>query len=258
MTTLVDIGEQLLRLERSQQTRPPISDEVRDLTVEDAYAIQSAYVSARERAGARVVGAKIGCTSEAIQRYFGVFEPDFGLLFDEMSISSGDVVDLSTLIQPRIEPEIAIITDRDLRGPGLSEGDVEAAIAAVAPSLEIVDSRIEDWRITVADTIADNGSSSLFVLGDRRPLTEVPPLDEVVVRFGAEGEPPIVATGAAVMGHPFRSVAWLANRLGSLGRMIPAGSVLLSGSFTTALECRPGTTFSADFAGLGRVSLSFR
>ncbi len=257
MNTLTRIGEQLVICEQEQRTRPPISEEIPTLSVENAYQIQSGYARARERAGARLIGAKIGCTSAAIQQFFGVFEPDFGLLFDDMSRRSGSSVRIATLIQPRIEPEIAVITQTELRGPGLTETDVLAAISSVAASMEIVDSRIDDWRIKVTDTIADNGSSSLFVLGEPVPFEGLRPLHEIEVRFGRDGGEVIRETGAAVMGSPIKSVAWLANTLGSLGQSIPAGSVLLSGSFTTALPCSAGDRYTARFSELGDVSLAF-
>ena len=174
-----------------------------------------------------------------------------------MQRSSASTVQLATLIQPRIEPEIAVITKSELHGPGLNDEDVLAAIGSVCASLEVVDSRIDDWRIKVTDTIADNGSSSLFVLGAPFATEELPPLHEITVRFGRDGGEQIEETGRAVMGSPIRSIGWLANKLGSLGSTIPAGSILLSGSFTTALPCAPGDRFTARFTHLGDVSLAF-
>ena len=150
-----------------------------------------------------------------------------------------------------------MITKSELTGPGLTDEDVLAAIGSVCASLEVVDSRIDDWRIKVTDTIADNGSSSLFVLGAAFAPAELPPLHEITVRFGRDGGEQIEETGRAVMGSPIRSIGWLANKLGSLGSTIPAGSILLSGSFTTALPCAPGDRFTARFTHLGDVSLAF-
>lgn len=260
MTTEAELGRQLVLLEQERRTRPPLSEGLPDLSIASAYAIQSAYAMERERQGARRVGVKIGCTSAAIQDYFGVYEPDFGVLFDQMRRDSGDTVALGSLIQARAEPELAIIIGSELRGPGLTVDDLRGIDLSVAPSLEIVDSRIDDWRITIVDTIADNGSSSLFVVGDSRPLSELPPLETIEVRFGRAGGEEIVESGTAVMGGsgPLAAVAWLANRLGEFGATIPAGSIILSGSFTTAVPCRAGDRFEAEFTGgLGRVSLAF-
>jgi len=199
---------------------------------------------------------KVGATSKAIQDYFGIDQPDFGVLLEDMEVH--DSLNLRELIQPRIEPELAFVLSRRLAGPGVTAIDVLEATRSVVACMEIIDSRVHDWRIRLVDTVADNGSSARYVLGDELPLTDAPELRDVEVTFRRNHEEPIVATGDAVLGHPANAVAWLANTLGPLGSALEAGQVVLSGSFTTALTASPGDVFTADFTGVGRVSLTVR
>lgn len=255
-STVTSLAQALFDAERSCSTLAPLSEGHPELTPSDAYAVQDAYADLRRAEGARLVGRKIGATSEAIQRLFSIDTPDYGHIFDDMVLPDGAVVSLDELIQPMVEPELAFRLDRELRGPGVTRDDVLAATAEIVPCIEIIDSRITDWRIAFVDTVADNGSSARCILGQPiardgldlvAQVAELRRNDELVER----------ATGAAVLGHPADSVAWLANAIGPYGHALEAGAYVLSGSFTTAVRAQPGDAFTAHFPGAGSVSCRF-
>src|SRR5215472_11261190 len=237
--------------ERSARAGLPLSDAHPDMTVADAYAVQLGYVAARTAAGARVVGHKVGCTNPVIQQLFNIDEPDYGHLLDDMLLFDGATISMRTLVQPRVEPEIAFVLREPLRGPGITPVHVLLATAGVLPCFEIIDSRIENWRIKFVDTVADNGSSSRCVLGDR--LVPVDHLDLRLLGVVLECNGEVVATGAgaAALGHPAAAVAWLANTLSARGQLLDAGHIVLPGALTTAPTAHAGDVFLASFAGLG-------
>jgi len=226
------------------------------LTPADAYAIQEAYAALRRRAGARLVGRKIGCTSKAVQELFGIDTPDYGQIFDDMVVEDGGSVAVADLIQPMVEPELAFLLAGDLRGPGVIGSAVLEATASVAPCLEVIDSRIVGWQVGFVDTVADNGSSSRCVLGEARRVPELD-LAAVEVEMSRDGEVVTRGRGDAALGHPADSVAWLANALAEFGHGLEAGDYVLSGSLTTAIRVQPGNRFAASFTGLGDVSIHF-
>ena len=235
----------------------PLTESVPGLTIEEAYTIAQRIVGARVSRGAKVVGRKIGLTSVAVQQQLGVDEPDFGALLDTMQLSDGAVVDTSKFVAPRVELELAFHMSDSLEGPGVTAKDVRAATESVQPAFELVDSRIVDWRIKLADTVADNASSAGFVLGgDRVTLGD---LDvsavEAVLRHGDK----VAETGttSAVLGDPCVAVAWLANALGAFGTKLEAGDIVLSGACTRMLPARAGDSFTGDFGRLGSVRLEF-
>lgn len=246
-------------LAQAESTRSPIaplSETHPGLTIDDAYEIQTVRTAERLAEGRTIAGFKVGLTSAAMQKQLGVDQPDFGALFDDMAVASG-AVDVSGYIAPRIEPEIAVILDRPLQGPGIDVDDVIAATGTIAASLELIDSRVRDWKITIVDTIADNASSAGYIFGDTR-LT----LDEfdrigTPVSMSVNGEEVGRGTGADVLGDPLRAVAWLANTLGERGVTIPAGAVVLPGSVCAAAFVSAGDVAVADFGPLGRIELSF-
>jgi 2-keto-4-pentenoate hydratase len=242
----------LLGAYRSGVPIRPLSTTYPGATVADAYRIQQEQVRAWTGAGDLVRGHKIGLVSAAIQRQMGVHEPDYGHLTASMFHPEDRPVALSGFIQPRIEPEIAFVLGAPLRGPGVTVADAVAAVDHLLPALEIVDSRIEDWKITIVDTIADNASSGAAILG-RPPVPGVDPgaVACALTRNGAVVE---TGTGAAVLGTPYNALAWLANRLGALGVALEPGQVVLSGSLTRAVPIAPGDVVTADFPGLGRVT----
>jgi 2-keto-4-pentenoate hydratase len=226
------------------------------LDVGSAWRIQSHNRALALADGRLVVGYKVGLTSEAMQRQMGVDEPDFGGLLDDMAIPDGGALRLSDFLQPRAEAEIALTLTRDL-GAGTTADDVIAAIDQAYPSLEIIDSRIKDWRLSLIDTVADNASSGAYVLGAPMSLRGADLADlEVVVRLnGAEAAS---GRGSAALGHPAHAAAWLANRLAGFGQALTAGSVVLTGSLHASLPLAPGDRVEADFGPFGTVSIDVR
>lgn len=254
--TIAGLGREIYEAERAARAGEPLSARYADLTPADAYAIQESYAELRLR-DARLVGRKIGCTSKAIQDLFGIDTPDYGQLFDDMAVPDGDEIAVGELIQPMVEAEIAFVLRDELRGPGLTADDVLGATAAVAPALEIIDSRITDWRIRFVDTVADNGSSARFVIGPLLPFDSTLDLAAERVELRRDGDVIDTATGAAVLGHPAAAVAWLANALASYDRGLRAGDQVLSGSMTQAAPVRPGESYTAAFETFGTVSCHF-
>jgi 2-keto-4-pentenoate hydratase len=246
-------------LAHAYETRNPIDppSQTTTLSLEDAYAVQSLQLERRLSLGARVRGHKVGLTSRAMQQMFGVHQPDYGYLLDTMFLPPGERVAISRFLQVRVEPEIAFVLGRDLRGPGVTLADALRSVEFAVAALELIDSRIRDWQISLVDTIADNASSGAVVLGSRPVLMhQIAPrlLGCNLYRNGS-----LVATGAggAVLGDPLAALVWLANTLGSLGVTLEAGEVVLPGSCTPAVPASAGDTVRADFAGLGPVSVSF-
>jgi 2-keto-4-pentenoate hydratase len=252
-----DLAEELWQADRTAVPIEPLTDRHPDLTIEDAYAIQSHNIQRRISAGAQVRGRKVGLTSLPMQRLLGVDEPDYGVIVDGMLIEDGDPIDLERLVQPRVEAEMAFVMERDLTGPGVTAATALGAIAGVLPAVEIVDSRVADWRIKLVDTVADNASSGLLVLGGT--LHRVMDLDlrllgVVVTRRGRLLD---TGAGAAALGNPARCVAWLANKLAGFGDGLRAGDVVLPGAVHRMVPVSPGDVFRADFAHLGAVTVRF-
>jgi 2-keto-4-pentenoate hydratase len=251
------LADELWEADRTATPIAPLTERHPDLDIEDAYQIQTVNVERRVRAGERVIGRKVGLTSRPMQAMLGVDEPDFGVLTDMMIVEDGDLIALPRLVQPRVEAELAFVMERDLAGPGVSTARALGAIAGALPALEIVDSRVADWKIKLVDTVADNASSGLVVLGGRmRPVGELDlRLLGVVVSRG--GELVDTGAGAAVLGNPARCVAWLANKLGGFGAGLRAGDVVLPGAVHAMVAARPGDVFRAEFAHLGAVTTRF-
>ncbi|MHA6784674.1 2-keto-4-pentenoate hydratase [Pseudonocardia saturnea] len=235
----------------------PISVRHPTADIDDAYRIQLEGMRLRVAAGDAVRGHKVGLTARVMQQQFGVDRPDFGHLLGSMFHPEGEPLPVDALIAPRVEPEIAFVLDRPLQGPGVTVADVLAATAFVLPALEIIDSRITDWRIRIVDTVADNASSARVVLGGTRtPIADLDPrLIGVVLRRNGE----IVETGAsgAVLGNPAQAVAWLANTIADSGGVLRAGDLIMPGTCTRAVDMQPGDTVRADFERLGHVGVSF-
>ncbi len=227
------------------------------MEVADAYAIQQVNLARRLRAGRTLVGHKIGLTSEPMQTLLGVDQPDFGSILDTMVLAHGAPAPRARFCSPRVEPEVAFLLREPLRGPGVGIDDVRAATEAVAVALEIVDSRIADWKLTLADTVADNASSGAVVLGDWVPYTEAIDLAGARASLRLNGTEIDTGLGSAVLGDPAAAVAWLANALVPFGTEILPGQFIMSGSFTTAAFVDAGDAASATIDGLGTVSLTF-
>jgi 2-keto-4-pentenoate hydratase len=249
-------ADELLDCYETGQPIDPLVDRFPDMTVEDAYRIQLIQKRERLRRGEIVVGQKVGLTSAPMRRALGVDVPDYGQLFDTMVWPEGDEIPLGEFIAPRIEPEIAFVLEHDLAGPGVTAATAAGAVAYCLPALEIIDSRIRDWRIGLCDTIADNGSSGGIVLGER-PI-RVTDLDLRIVGCAISKNRKLEQTGAgaAVMGGPLKSLAWLANALAAQGPL-KSGSVIMSGSITAPLDVSGGDAFEAELDRLGRVSAYF-
>jgi 2-keto-4-pentenoate hydratase len=222
----------------------------------DAYRIQTAGLELRLREGDRVVGRKVGLTSPAMQEMLGVDQPDFGYLLDSMVVSSGSTIETDRLIAPRVEGEIAFFLDADLAGPEVDSEQVLRATSAIGPALEVIDSRIVDWRIAIADTIADNASSGMAILGEKVSLGDLD-LASVELSLDVDGEV-VTGRGDAVLGHPAAAVAWLANALAEFGgESLAAGQVVLPGAMAKAVAVARGSTARASFAGIGDVVANF-
>jgi 2-keto-4-pentenoate hydratase len=252
-----ELADDLWEADRTAKPVAPLTDRHSELTIEDAYAIQTINIDRRIAAGQRVIGRKVGLTSKPMQTMLGVDEPDFGVLTDEMIVEDGDLIPLSRLVQPRVEAELAFVMARDLAGPGVSTATALDAIAGALPAVEIVDSRVADWKIKLIDTVADNASSGLLVVGGRmRPVAELD-LRLLGVAVSRNGELLDTGAGAAALGNPARCVAWLANKLGSLGAGLKAGDIVLPGAVHKMAPVQPGDVFRAEFAHLGAVTVRF-
>ncbi len=252
------LAAELYQALQEQRTVEPLRSRFPQFTIDDAYAISLGILAHRERAGERVIGKKIGVTSAAVQNMLGVHQPDFGFLTDRMLIpNAGSVHIAARLIQPRAEAEIALILRRDLSGPGITPQDVLDATQAIAPCFEVVDSRIANWDIRIVDTIADNASCGVFVLGAERADPRAFDLAVLKVRVWKNEQPLSEGQGSAVQGSPLASVAWLANTLGSYGVALKAGEVILSGSLVPLEPARPGDVFRLELEGVGSARVAF-
>jgi 2-keto-4-pentenoate hydratase len=253
-----DYAERLLDAARTRTPIPPLTTERPDLTPADAYAIQSAMVESMLAGGDTIVGYKLGLTSKPMQEMFGVDEPDYAPVLASGVVEDGAAVDLSRFIQPRVEAEIALVLEKSLQGPGVTALQAYQAIAGAVTAIEIVDSRIEDWKIKLPDTIADRASSAATVLSGR-----VVPLDGFDVRLVGmvitrNGELVATGAGAAALGNPVAAVAWLANTLAPYGVTLEAGRFVMTGSLHGAFAVEPGDVVRAEIDRLGPVTLRCR
>jgi 2-keto-4-pentenoate hydratase len=253
-----ELAAELARAERTRRPISPLTAAQPGIDVVDAYEIQLINIRQRVATGARVVGHKVGLSSAAMQQMMGVDEPDYGHLLDEMEVFEDTPVESAKYLYPRVEVEVGFILAEDLPGADCTEADVLAATAAFVPSIELIDTRITDWKIALCDTIADNASSAGFVLGAARVSpadgVDIAGIDAVLTRNGE-----VVAKGRsdAVLGNPVTAVAWLARKVESFGVRLKVGDIVLPGSCTRAIDVRAGDEFVAEFAGLGSVRLSF-
>ncbi|MGB1092226.1 MAG: 2-oxopent-4-enoate hydratase [Oceanobacter sp.] len=251
-------GDELYQAMVEKKTVKPLTERFADITIEDAYHISLRMLERRLEAGEKIIGKKIGATSKAVQSFLGVYQPDFGYLTDKMAFSQGQVMPISEqLIQPKAEGEIAFVMKKDVMGPGLTNADILAATDFVIPCFEVVDSRIENWQIKIQDTVADNASCGLFVLGD----TAVDPrkIDLVTCGMVVEKNGEIISTGAgaAALGSPVNCMTWLANTLGRFGIPLKAGEVILSGSLVPLEPVQAGDYMSVSIGGIGSASVRF-
>ncbi len=256
-TTIERCGDELYDAWRERRVLAPLLERYPDILTADAYAIQRRMVSRRVQAGETIIGKKIGVTSKPVQDMLGVYEPDFGQLTSGMLCTEADGVDLGGLIQPKAEAELAFVLERDLIGPGITATDVIRATAYVSPCFEIVDSRIRDWKIKIQDTVADNASCGVFLLGAAKGDPRKLDLQLAGMALQRNGALHSTSVGAAVQGSPVNAVVWLANTLGRLGLPFRAGEVILSGSQSPLLAVADGDELVCTIGGLGECRARF-
>jgi 2-oxopent-4-enoate/cis-2-oxohex-4-enoate hydratase len=257
-TLIQTLGDELYTALRGCTVLEPLTGRHPEIGIADAYQVQQRLIARRLQDGERIVGKKIGVTSRAVMNMLGVYQPDFGYLLDAMIVNEGQAIASATLIQPKAEGEIAFLLKKDLLGPGIGNAEVLAATECVMPCFEIVDSRIRDWKIRIQDTVADNASCGVFVLGDR--AVDPRHIDLTTCGMVLEKNGDIVATGsgAAALGSPVNAVAWLANTLGMLGIPLKAGEVVLSGALAAMFPAVRGDNFRVSIGGLGSCSVRFQ
>ena len=251
------LARELYEALRGRHVLSPLIERYPDLTIDDAYAISLGFLARRRRDGERVVGKKIGVTSKAVQDMLGVHQPDFGFLTDWMRTGEEIDIDAKALIAPRAEAEIAFVLKDSLNGPGITAADVVAATDYIAPCFEIVDSRIRDWKIGIVDTVADNASCGVFVLGEAKADPRDHDLPALHVTVTKKGAPLSEGYGRAVQGDPAQAVAWLANTLGAYGVTLDAGDVILSGSLVPLEPAAKGDVFEMTLHGIGTCTARF-
>lgn len=259
---LQSIADQLWEAERKSEGMGPVRERIEraagggDL-ITAAYEVQQINTRRRLEAGARLVGRKIGLTAKAVQRQLGVDQPDFGALFDDMAAGDGEEIAWSRLMQPKVEAEIALVLGRDLDFRRHNIADVISATAYALPAIEVVGSRIANWDIRIADTVADNASASLFVLGTRPvPLSAVD-LAACGMSLQRRGEAVSTGTGAACLGNPLNAAVWLADTMARMGTPLRAGDVVLTGALGPMVPVEPGDVLTSQIEGLGSVTAVF-
>lgn len=255
--SLAEFGKELHEALMQRQPIAPLTARGLKLSIDDAYRIQHHMLSHRLVQGVRIVGKKIGATSEPVQKAVGVDQPDFGLLLEDCAYPSGVSIPFARFIQPRAEGEIAFFLKERLQGPGVTAEMVIEATASVAPCIEIVDSRIHDWQIRIVDTIADNASCGVFVVGHERVTPQKFNLAACEMTMFINDAVVSRGTGDASLGHPANAVAWLANTLGSLGMSLDPGEPILSGSLGQLVEVRAGDVVRLTIEPIGECSARF-
>ena len=251
------LGDELYTALTTGEVLAPLTERHPEITIEDAYHIQQRMLARRIAAGETVIGKKIGVTSKAVMNMLGVHQPDFGWLTDGMVFNEGESIPMNTLIQPKAEGEIAFVLKHDLQGPGVSAADVLRATEGVMACFEIVDSRIRDWKIRIQDTVADNASCGVFVLGDRMVDPREVDLATCGMVLEKNGEIVVTGAGAATLAHPVNAVVWLVNMLGSLGIGLKAGEVVLSGALGAMVPVSAGDNLRVTIGGIGGCSVRF-
>ena len=254
---ITQLGDELYEALAAGKTVSPLTSRGFDITIEDAYHIQQRMLARRIEKGEKVVGKKIGVTSKAVMNMLGVGQPDFGYLLDGMVYNEGESIPMASLIQPKAEGEIAFLMNKDLMGPGLTAADILAATEGVMACFEIVDSRIQDWKIKIQDTVADNASCGVFVLGDK--LVDPKKVDLALCGMVLEknGEIVVTGAGAATMASPVNAMVWLANTLGRLGIGLNAGDIVLSGALGAMIPVKAGDSLRCTIGGIGGCSVRF-
>lgn len=253
---LQEAADRLIAAHDAPRQCAPVRDLVGTKNVAAAYSVQRLLTEDSLARGRRIVGHKIGLTSSAVQQQLGVDQPDSGVLFADMQVENGGTVGSGTLLQPKVEAEIAFILAEDLDG-ALSESRVRSAAGIAVPAIEIVDSRVQDWSITIVDTIADNGSSALFVLGPVAvPVAEFD-IASCTMQLTQNGVVVSTGSGSDCLGSPLNALMWLARSAQANGSPLRAGHVVLSGALGPMVPVCPGSSYAADVSGIGSVSVHF-
>ena len=253
----VQIAETLRKVYQTKTPCAPIREQMTKQSLEEAYAIQQVNTDYWIKKGRRLTGRKIGLTSKSVQTQLGVDQPDFGMLFADMAYGSGDIIDSSLLLQPKAEAEICLVLEKDLSFEKHTVQDIIAATAYALPSIEIVDSRIKDWKIKIYDTIADNASSAMYVLGSTPiPLSkiDVELCGMVIERMG---EPVSTGAGIACLGNPLNAAVWLADKMVEVGMPLKAGDLILTGALGPMININPGDSIRSRISGLGEINIHF-
>jgi 2-keto-4-pentenoate hydratase len=254
-----DLAHALHKAEHMREPVEPLTARYPEITPEEAYFIQIEGISERLQAhGGRIVGWKVGLTSRAMQLMLNVNQPEFGHLLDSMLLDPGAEIDAGAMIWPRVEPEVAFVLKADVRGPDATAAQVLEATEYLVPALEIIDTRIKDWKVKLCDTIADNASCGRFLLGKDRTPPQGLDVKLLGMNYYVDRSLVSTATAAAVLGDPAQAVAWLANSLAPFGRYLESGQVVLPGSLVAAVDAKPGSTVHADFDHIGSVELRVR
>lgn len=249
---------QLLRAAYSSGAIAPLRDYLAPTDAAAAYTVQEINTRLWEAEGRRIVGRKAGLTAKAVQQQLGVDQPDFGVLFDDMRVADGGTLDPAKCLQPKAEAEIAFVLGSDLSSASSTPAEVAAAVATVHAAIEIVDSRIADWKITFADTVADNGSSAFFVLADEGLPLEGLDLEGAAMVMAINGETVSTGIGSAALGNPLNAAAWLACTLAQRGEPLKAGDILLAGALGPMAALTPGDVVHARIAGIGECGFAYK
>jgi 2-oxo-3-hexenedioate decarboxylase len=255
--TVAELAEIVDRAHADAREIEKLTDRYPDMSVADGYTVMEALIARRQARGHRIVGYKLGLTSRAKMQQMGVGQPGYGVLFDDFAVPDGGTVAVGSLIHPKIEPEIALVTRAPLRGPGVHVGTVLAAADFVLPAMEIIDSRYKDFRFDMPSVVADNSSSARFVTGGRSLPADQVDLRTLGLVMEKNGEIVGLGCGAAVLGHPAAAVAMLANILGAKEQEIPAGTFIMTGGITAAVAVAPGDHVTTHYQGLGSISVRF-
>lgn len=249
------MAKALAEAEHTKQPIAPLTETYGNITVADAYSVQLSQIRQKVDAGANIEGLKIGLTSKAMQEMLNVYTPDYGFILDTMLYDEFEGLSTESFIQPKVEFEIAFVINKELKGPNVTVQDVIDATAYVVPAIEVIDSRIADWKIKFEDTVADNGSSAGAILGKKRTLLEdIEDIANIRMVVKKNGEFLDEATSSAVLGNPLNAVVWLANELGEYDISVKPGMFVLSGALSKAVPFEAGDEFEADFGVLGKVN----
>ncbi len=254
---IMEAANRLMEAAKTGIPSRPVRDLLPQGSVEAAYAVQEVVTEHGLAAGRRLIGRKIGLTSKSVQRQIGVEQPDYGMLFANFWINDGDTIAPSRLISPRVEAEVAFVIERPLDDPELTVSDVVRSIAYIVPAIEVVDTRIANWDIGIVDTVADNASSGLFVLGNEPKKFGSFDLRLAGMVMEKNGEALSFGAGAACLGHPLHAVMWLAKKMVEVGRPLGPGDLVLSGALGPMLAAKPGDWFETRVSGLGSVRVAF-